>query len=78
MDGGPSVGSQSGPSFLAHTGDCLIAGRAQSPLMSRGRDQEADVLQELLACASDKAYGRKGTGLILGSAELSHAPWVLG
>ncbi|XP_077611222.1 ubiquitin carboxyl-terminal hydrolase 36 isoform X1 [Crocuta crocuta] len=56
---GPAVpGSQAS---VAVNGRCPgdRAGRAQSPLMSRGRDREADVLQELLACASDKAYGRK-------------------
>lgn len=38
----------------------VISGLGQAPLVTWNRDQEPDVVQELLQDSSDKAYGKKG------------------
>lgn len=38
----------------------VISGLGRAPLVTWNRDQEPDVVQELLQDSSDKAYGKKG------------------
>lgn len=47
----------------------MITGLGQAPLVGWNRDQEPDVVQALLQDSSDKAYGKKGTGLRQGFLE---------
>ncbi|XP_021563332.1 ubiquitin carboxyl-terminal hydrolase 36 [Carlito syrichta] len=53
----PESSGHSPPVNGRHPGDCV--GLGQAPLISRNREQESDVVQELLKHSSDRAYGKK-------------------
>lgn len=53
----------------------VISGLGRAPLVTWSRDQEPDVVQELLQDSSDKAYGKKGA--VCGSVALPR-DWLMG